>query len=316
MIEHDYYQKIEEISVKEWNNIFNNSSNSMQPLIFGYKLQIKNGEILYKQQKVNLVNRLLNKHIDKLYIESLRIKHIIKNTFMISVEGRIFVDNIHNNAGFDDMLLELGYIPIRRCTFNEATLSTYPEIKSYLYNSTNIPFNSQSAIFGFKIINKDKNTVISIRIKEKEKEKFVVNDLYKYYYNCITNFTAQEFKKYPIKYHNSLANLDERIIWLSVKLSLKILLLDSTFKDEHLKPIIKPFEGNINYDKLPEIIITDGLSSIFMIIISILYNKTIKSGFLESDLELTHKNIQEFIDESYCEHMYFVDNYETLKKLS
>lgn len=306
------YKKIEEISIEKWNEIFNSNLYYIQPLIFGYKLQIKNGEILYKHQKVDLVNRLINKHVDKLYIESLKIKNITKNCFIITINDKIFIDDIENMYN-DVSIIRLGYIPIRSRVLKCFTFETYDEIKIYLYKSVSISIDSENTVFGFKIFDKYKNNTIHIRIKEKEKENFAVDDSYKFYYNFIINFTAQEFKKYPLKYHNTIYNTDERIIWLATELSLKISMLELTFKDKYLKPIIKPFESNINYDKIPDII-KDDLSSIFMIILSILHNKTIKSGFLESDLEDIHKHIQDFIQESYCKHMYFVDNYNTLKK--
>lgn len=311
MIKPDY-QKIEEISIEEWNNIFNNGFMNIQPLIFGYKLQIQNGEILYKHKKVNLVNRLLNKHVDKLYVESQKIKEFTKNCFIITVDDEVFVDDIESSYN-DVSLIKLGYIPIRSRMLKMNVLETYDEVKSYLYKSVGISDDSKDTIFGFKIFDKHKDSVIYIRIKEKEKENFVVDDSYKFYYNYITNFIAQEFEKYPLKYHNAIYQADERVIWLAIRLSLKISMLELTFKDKHLKPIVKPFENNINYDKLPEIIKED-LSSIFMIILSILHNKTIKSGFLKPDLEEIHKNIQNFINESYCEHMYFVDNYNIQEK--
>lgn len=310
------YQKVEEISVKDWNSIFNSGEYTIQPLIFGYKLQIKNSELLYKHQKVSLVNRLLNKYVDKLYIESSKIKDVIKNCFIIYVDGKIFVDDVENNMNFDGILLKCGYIPVHRYKLKSTTFTTYDEIKSYLYKSSGMSDDLRDTIFGFKIVSKDKNTVISIKIEEKEKEKFVVDDAYKFYYNFATNFVSQEFQKYPLKYHNNIKNSDERVIWLAVRLAVKLSMLELTFKDAYLKPVIKPFENNINYDKIPTHITENGLSSIFMIILSILYNKTIKSGFLKSDLEQTHKHVQDFIDESYCEHMYFVDNYYVSEKLN
>lgn len=308
--------KITDISIADWNNILNNDICKIQPLIFGYKVQIKNDEIFYKQQKINLVNRLLNRYIDKLYIESIKIKRYFRNCFVILFEDKIFIDVI-DETDCNDVIVRLGYYPINTYDINKRLIKSfksYDEIELYLYNSTNISDDFENTVFGFKIFQKYKNNTISVRIKEKEKEKFVVNDFYKFYYKIITSFIFQEFKKYPNKYNNNIKDLDKRIIWTATELTLKIALLESTFNDEHLKKIIEPFENNINYDKLPDIISQYGLTSLYMIILSILHNKIIKSGFIKSDLKDMYWYLHNFLDESYCKHMYFVDKYKTLDK--
>ena len=254
---------------------------------------------------------MLNKHVDKLYLEALKIKDVVKNCFITSFDDNIFIDDL----GYEYYNQKKLFNNTSRKPIKAMQINTYKDVEMCLQESVGIKNELRDSIFGFKISSEGKNTIHSIIIQRKKKEEFVIDDMYKFYYNTIMNIIAGEFSTHPERYSNNINNIDERILWLATRLSSRIVLLDSRFYDDPLKSVVKPFEHIVNYDKMPDFVISYEITNLFSIILAILYNKSIKSGFIKFGSEHVYSFIQDSINDSYCEFIYFEDEFNIKQKL-
>ena len=258
----------------------------------GIKVHVVGGRVFYKKRSITNVDRLLNRHVDCLYDKAKEILkrlqstgHPVHDFYLYQVTDRRFVITTTD----DDVKLPVDVLPqdvfIDRYVLIESTKTLTDNLKRVL------PIDVYQHTYKADILDDNHGKTETIELLEKEdKNKAVVNDLYRLVYTQLIRRVYQILHDEYSALYFRYKRLDQRTIhyvrFLTEKCGVNI-----NFTEERLWECLEPFRDTINTEKISQY--TDR-PLLFAFLLSIIKRQKAIDGLpmLQKETEAQHAYIR------------------------